>query len=397
MKTIEVMRAEVAPSNVFVYELDKKIQYAKHEQLTGILAIKSDIIHQWRLYFLAGQLVWANTNFHPKRRWYRQLLQHRADLRKHGLSTDPADWTYHRLARLVICKKVNRQLFSDIVAGCISEVLFDLQQQVTLNCQQTRKGLTYHIKAQKACESSCINLQNIGLWVQAKREWHAWKEVGFTQISPADALVIKDLATLEDLAPPRLFKFLSGLADGRQTLRDLALKANQPLIPFVQSLLPHIHNQALKLKSVDDKITKSVISTPDNISVKLAQTKIPKDARIVYVDNNLADSQKMATIIKSAGYRYTNIADPLEVLKKLVKLKPKAIFLNLMMPVVNGYELCAQIRRISDFKETPIVMVADGHSITDRVRAKMVGASEVLSKPIKPKNVLKTLIMLEMI
>ena len=129
------MRAEIATPNVLISELDKKIQLVKQKQLTGILAIRSDIIHQWRLYFLAGQLVWANTHTHAKRRWYRQLLQHYPDLLKNGPGRC-SDWTYNRLARLVIRKEFDRQIFSDIVAGCISEVLFDLQQQGTLSLQQ---------------------------------------------------------------------------------------------------------------------------------------------------------------------------------------------------------------------------------------------------------------------
>lgn len=397
MKTMEAMGATVAPSNVFVAELDKKIQSARQNQLTGILAIKSDLIHQWRLYFLAGQLVWANTRTHAKRRWYRQLLQHQSELLKHDLSGNPADWTYNRLARLVLCKKFSRQDFSDIVSGCILEVLFDLQRQGTLSWQQTGRKLTYRIKVQKASDSICINLQNIRIWAQAKREWKDWEQAGLTQVNPNDALGIKNLAFLEDTAYPRLFKVLSALADGQQSLRDVAIKANQPILPFATSILPHIRSQALHLKSLEDKTPASVIASQDNIVLKLAKATVPKDARIVYVNDSLIDSHKMATIVEAAGYRYSNVSDPLEVLKQLVKLKPKAIFLNLMMPVINGYELCAQIRRMSDFKDTPIVMVANGHSLAERMRAKMVGASEVLNKPIRPKNVLKTLIVLEMI
>ena len=126
------MRTEVATSNVLVSELDKKIQLAKQKQLTGIVSVESNNSHQWRLYFLAGQLVWANTRSHTNRRWYRQLLRHRPDLLRYGLSAYP-DWTYLRLARLVIRKKFSRHIFSDIVTGCISEVLFDLLLQGTLN------------------------------------------------------------------------------------------------------------------------------------------------------------------------------------------------------------------------------------------------------------------------
>ncbi|MEM1255165.1 MAG: response regulator [Cyanobacteria bacterium P01_H01_bin.21] len=391
------MRAEVATLNVVVAELDRKIQLAKQEQLTGVLLIESGVTHRWRLYFLAGQLVWANTRTHAKRRWCRQILRYRPELLKHGLSAYPADWNYSRLARLVICKKFNRQAFSDIVADCIAEVLFDLQQQGTLIFQTTGKGFRYRIKAQKACDFSCINLQNVGVWAQAKRKWQDWENRNLTQISPNDALVIKDLAVLEDLAIPRLFKLLSALADGQQTLRDMALKTKQPLMVFVMSILPHLDSQGLQLQPVDDKITRAVAANQDDVVVKLAQAIVPKDARIVYVDDSLADSHKMATIVEASGYRYTNIADPLEVLKQLVKLKPKMIFLQQSMSVVNGYELCAQIRRMSAFKDTPVVIVGGSNGLTERMRAKMVGASEFVSKPIRPKNVLKALILLNMI
>ncbi len=387
------MRTEVATSNVLVSELDKKIQVAKQKQLTGIVSVESDNIHQWRLYFLAGQLVWANTRTHAKRRWYRQLLRHRPELLRYGLSVYP-DWTYLRLARLVIRKKFSRHVFSDIVTGCISEVLFDLLLQGTLNFQQTGQGLTYRLKSQKASECSWINLQTIGLWAQVKQEWQEWEQAALTQVNPNDALVINDLATLEDLAAPRLFKLLSVLADGHQTLRDLALKANQPLMPFVLSILPCIYNQSLQLKPVEDGFTN--VATQDDIDNKLTQS-VAKDVRVVYVDDSRTDSQKMETILESAGYRYTNIADPLEALKTLVALKPQLIFLQLTMPVVNGCELCTQIRRMPDFKQTPIVIVGGGNSIAERMRAKMVGASEFLSKPLKAKKVLETLILLDMI
>ena len=385
------MRVEIASSNIFVSELDQKIQLARQKHLTGILSIKGDG-HRWRLYFLAGQLVWASTRTHAKRRWCRQLLKHRPDLLKYGLSAYP-DWTYSRLARLVVCKKFKREVFSDIVAGCISEVLFDLQQQGTLSLQQTGQALTYHITSKQACDFPFINLQNVRIWSQAEREWEDWEQTELTQIRPNDALVINNLALLEDLASPRLFKVLSTLVNGHQTLRDLALKTHQPLKPFTLAILPHLHNQALQLQPVGDTIAQTS-SIQDDIAIQLAQTRIPKNARIVYVDNNQANSQQMGTIVEAAGYRYTNIADPIEVLKQLLLLRPKLIFLQLTMPVVNGYELCAQIRRMSEFQETPIVMVGSGSGMAERMRAKMVGASEFMSQPIKPKNVLKTLIML---
>lgn len=389
------MSAAVATPNVLVSDLNQRMRLFKQKQLTGIVLVESGIIHRWRLYFLAGQLVWASTRTHAKRRWFRQLLMHRSDLRRFGLDT-LSDWNYHQLARLVTGKKLSRTVFSKVVSGCIREVLFDLQQQGTLNLEQTGQRLTYRIKCQKAYDFPYLNLQNVGIWGQARHDWQRWEQAELHQINPNDALVLKDLSALEDLASPRLVNLLSALADGSHTLRDIALTANQALMPFALSILPHIRNHSLQLTSAEDTVPHSLNTFQNDVVARLTQT-IPKDARIVYVDDSLADSQTMATIVEAAGYRYTNIAEPLGVLKQLVQLKPKVVFLQLTMPVVNGYELCAQIRRMADFKDIPIVMVGSGSSFAERMRAKMVGASGFLDKPLKPKKVLKTLIVLGVI
>ena len=118
----------------------------------------------------------------------------------------------------------------------------------------------------------------------------------------------------------------------------------------------------------------------------------PDHATVVYIDDSPADSQAMAAIVEGAGYRYANISDSLQALSQLIDLKPQLIFLEVVLPVTNGYELCAQIRRIPLFKWTPIIIVTTSKRVSHRVRAKMVGASDFLHKPIKAQPILKTLI-----
>lgn len=80
----------------------------------------------------------------------------------------------------------------------------------------------------------------------------------------------------------------------------------------------------------------------------------------------------MAQIVTQAGYRYVNLQDSVLALPTLLEKKPNLIFLDLVMPIANGYEICAQIRRALVFKDTPVIIVTSNDGIIDRVRAKLV-------------------------
>ncbi|MEL7068349.1 MAG: response regulator [Cyanobacteria bacterium J06581_3] len=125
---------------------------------------------------------------------------------------------------------------------------------------------------------------------------------------------------------------------------------------------------------------------------KSRKEKIKSNApTIVYIDDSPLDSRVMSGLVRGLGCRYTSIADPIQALPMLLEIKPELIFLDLVMPVANGYEVCSQIRRISAFKETPVIIVTSNDGVADRVRARLVGASGFLGKPIRAKKVAKVL------
>lgn len=111
---------------------------------------------------------------------------------------------------------------------------------------------------------------------------------------------------------------------------------------------------------------------------------------IVHIDDSPQNCGIARSILEAAGYRYLDINDPLQAIPTLLQAKPKLVLLDLMMPVINGYELCSQIRRVSSLKDLPIVMLTSQDGIVDRVRAKVVKASAFLSKPIEPRKLLQT-------
>ncbi|NET37356.1 MAG: response regulator, partial [Cyanothece sp. SIO1E1] len=99
----------------------------------------------------------------------------------------------------------------------------------------------------------------------------------------------------------------------------------------------------------------------------------------------------MGQVVAQAGYRCVNIKDPVQALPILLEQKPGLIFLDLLMPVANGYEVCSQIRRVSAFKDTPVIIVTSIDGIVDRVRARLVGATGFITKPIAAQKVVPVL------
>jgi len=114
---------------------------------------------------------------------------------------------------------------------------------------------------------------------------------------------------------------------------------------------------------------------------------------VACIDDSRIDSLAMHKILTEAGYRCLNIHDPVQALPMLLENKPDLIFLDLVMPIANGYEVCAQIRRVSMLKDTPVIILTSNDGIVDRVRAKMVGSSGFLAKPINSEKVLNMLRM----
>jgi two-component system, chemotaxis family, response regulator PixG len=105
------------------------------------------------------------------------------------------------------------------------------------------------------------------------------------------------------------------------------------------------------------------------------------------VDDSPQMCQQMESILTKAGYRVLTITDDMKAIPLLLEQKPDLLFLDLVMPVVNGYEVCAQLRRVSAFQKIPIVILTGNDGMIDRMRAKMVKASGFLNKPVTSRRV----------
>jgi twitching motility two-component system response regulator PilG len=93
-------------------------------------------------------------------------------------------------------------------------------------------------------------------------------------------------------------------------------------------------------------------------------------------------------ILSQHGYESTSIGNPLKALSLVFQLKPDLILCDIAMPELDGYEICAMLRKSTAFRQTPIVMLTGKDGFIDRVKARMVGATDYLTKPFGENELL---------
>jgi CheY-like chemotaxis protein len=104
---------------------------------------------------------------------------------------------------------------------------------------------------------------------------------------------------------------------------------------------------------------------------------------ILVVDDNDMNLVLLSKILEMEGYQVTTAQDAMEALKLVEQKKPDLAILDVMMPDMNGYELCRNIRLLPFGKELPIVMLTAMSSDRERTQALEAGANDIWTKPFE--------------
>ncbi len=110
--------------------------------------------------------------------------------------------------------------------------------------------------------------------------------------------------------------------------------------------------------------------------------------RILVVDDEPHLIRSLTFILAKEGYDVSMAADGEEALQKIAENKPDLIFLDIMMPKKNGYEVCETIRKVPELNSIYIIMLSAKGWDIDRAKAISVGANEFMSKPFSPLDVI---------
>ena len=106
-----------------------------------------------------------------------------------------------------------------------------------------------------------------------------------------------------------------------------------------------------------------------------------RPGKILVIDDSSTIRRTAEITLKQAGYEVILAEDGFDALAQIVDHQPALIFLDIMMPRLDGYATCGLIKRSPVFLTTPVIMLSSKDSVFDRARGRMAGANEYLTKP----------------
>lgn len=359
------------------------------EQFTGRLTIRS-AQQSWSLFYCIGRLSWATSSYLPNRRFLRLFQMcygvqpSTLDLQE-GKLPDPVHYhvmvTFSKRNTLASAK-----MSTTLVRAMLGEVLFDLFQSTAPETFIHTTEPNVGIDKTSTLMSAIVRPENaIAL---AAESWTQWQKAGLTGCCPDHAPLIRYPEQLKQHVTQPTYSTLAKVIDGNRTLREIALTLKQNLRQLSLSLLPYLRQGTIGLQKVSDVTFPFSVSKVTSKPETLLQ---PAGPLIACIDDSPHICEIMKAILEANGYQCLGIQDSLRAISALITNKPALVFLDLVMPVANGYEICSQIRRVSTLKKIPVIILTGNDGVVDRIRANMVGATDFLSKPIDEKKLLKVL------
>ncbi len=114
---------------------------------------------------------------------------------------------------------------------------------------------------------------------------------------------------------------------------------------------------------------------------KGVSTEANATARVMVIDDSQTIRRTAETLLAREGYQVVTAQDGFEALSKIADHQPDIIFIDIMMPRLDGYQACALIKNNPQFRGTPVIMLSSKDGLFDRARGRIVGSDEYLTKP----------------
>ncbi len=120
-----------------------------------------------------------------------------------------------------------------------------------------------------------------------------------------------------------------------------------------------------------------------------SESKSFSSLKVMIIDDSKTIRKSAETLLNKEGCKVLTAEDGFEALAKIAEHKPDLIFVDIMMPRLDGYQTCTLIKNNRQFRDTPVIMLTSKDSIFDKARGRIVGSEEYLTKPFTRDDLLQ--------
>lgn len=171
------------------------------------------------------------------------------------------------------------------------------------------------------------------------------------------------------------------------TVEQLNQQTHKDLSTSSQNSDPHRIEPSQASKNYRSLLNSSVTGRISNNRSSSGKQKY----KIGCIDDSPAVLNSLRSCLDDKQFSVFTVSNPVKALMTIIRHKPDLILLDVMMPELDGYELCSLLRKHPDFKGIPIIIVTSNTGLVDRAKAKVVRASGYLTKPFTKEELLKVI------
>ncbi len=331
----------------------------------------------WCVFFTGGKIVYAGP---------RDGVQHRLSqlLQRHGIEDLPQQlensghlashpWEYGAILTLLESQVLSPDQSRSLLRQMVQETLFEL-----IGLRQGR----FFFDFDSSMGNASLAAFEIGPLLQTLgKQLQEWKGF-YPHIQSADQCpTIVHPEELGQALPVATVNTLLKCADGQTSLRTLSYRFDRNLVMIARAIYPCVQRGWIQMDQEP--------GDPRLLRGESSENSPPW--RIVCLDDALMVRQALRLVLEQYHCQVVEIAHPVEALTVIFQTQPDLIFCDIMMPEIDGYEICAMLRQSARFHQTPIIMLTGSDGFIDRVRAKMVGATDYLAKPFQEEELVMLL------
>ncbi|MGA7954875.1 MAG: response regulator [Gloeobacterales cyanobacterium] len=283
-----------------------------------------------------------------------------------GPSADQTIPEYAFLVQLVDQGSLNQAQAKQIIQAMVEEVFFDI---MGLN-----QG-SFIFDDKKPVANVLLPMEVGSTLKRVSARMTEWQKLQPRVFSPEQRPFISSQELLQQKLPQTAYEQLVRWIEGTHSLRSIARFLCRDVVTVTKAIMPYVEQGILGIHDLEV----SPIQVPSNTT----GTQV-----VVCIDDSIVIQKSVESFLGGRGYQVHTIANPVKAIADLYKLMPDLILMDIAMPKMDGYELCAMIRKSGAFHKTPVVMLTGKDGFIDRVRARMAGATEYLTKPFGEQDLL---------